>query len=401
MKVKKAHKIRIYPNRHQAHILDSSFGAKRFWWNHLVAEGKEYFQTKKQAPKGEDIIFEWQTPALAKKQEGQEWMRTLDAHVFVQAERDYQQAWKNFKGNKKHFGIPQFKKKHKAKLSYRTPRNGNNLRVEGKLLKAPKLGWVKLAEELRFCGILKSATFSKTKSGKYFVSLLVEFDIAPLPPVLKKAGLDVGLTHFVTLSDGEKMDNPRFLVKLEKQLAKAQKILSRRRRANIEKEIYYKKGKKKGQLKTVIYKRPLSECANYQKQKKKVARLHETIANQRLDFLHQLTNRLTNENQVLCIEHLAVANMMKNHKLAKAIGDVSWAKFKELLEYKAREKGRTVVEVDRWFPSSKLCHQCGVKMKKMPLKIREWTCPSCQTTHDRDINAAINLLTEGLRILKQ
>jgi len=350
----KAHKIRIYPNSAQRKLLDTSFGATRAWWNYLLACWKNEEKPLTQS--------QW------KHQEGREWAIAIDKFVFDGTTKKYKQAWSNWKQNKKHFGIPKFKSKKLAKLTYTTYCTNNNIRTEEKKVKAPKLGWIKMAEELRFKGQVKQATFSKNKSGKYFVSLLMETENFQLTENDKQLGLDLGLTYFVIDSNGNKIDNPRFLRKSEVKLAKAQRSLSRRTKGS----------------------------SRYEKQRLKVARLHEKIANQRADFLHQLTHKLTYENQVLVVESLAVQNLLKNGKLAKSISDVSWYEFVRQLEYKCEWRGRTLVKIDQWFPSSQICSSCQQKDSKKKLEIRQWECSNCRTHHDRDINAAKNILQQGL-----
>ena len=228
--------------------------------------------------------------------------------------------------------------------------------------------------------MIKSATISKTATGKYFISILCEEEILPLPKTDSNLGIDLGLENFAILSTGEKIGNPKFLTSLSKKLAKEQKVLSRRGLL----------AKKKGVK--------LSESSNYQKQKLKVARLHEKIVHQRKDFLHKLSTNLIKNHDVICIEDLASRNLMKNHHLARAIGDVSWSEFVRQLRYKADWYGKKIVTISRWFPSSQLCSSCGVNSGKKTLSIREWTCESCGTHHDRDINASLNILKEGMSL---
>jgi putative transposase len=216
-----------------------------------------------------------------------------------------------------------------------------------------------------------SVTISKDCANRYFVSILVEEDIAHLPPTEHTIGADLGLKSFVVLSDGEVIGNPKFFVKDEKKLAKAQ-----RRHAK----------KKKG-------------SKNRNKARLKVARIHARIADRRRDFSHKLSTRLIRENQTICVESLAVKNMVKNHKLANAISDVGWSEFVSQLEYKAAWYGRTVVKIDRWYPSSKRCFDCGHILDSLPLDVRMWTCPKCGVIHDRDINAAQNIAAVGLTVL--
>ena len=364
----KAYKFRLYPNQEQKQLFAKTFGCSRAIWNMMLADKIKHYEDTKETLNN--------TPAQYKKKFP--WLKEVDSLALCNVQLNLQSAYKNF--FQSGFGFPKFKKKS-HRQSYKTNNNNGNIALGNGFVKLPKVGWVKVKEHRKISGIIKSATISMTPTGKYYISILCETEIAPLPKINLSVGVDLGISDFAILSTGEKIGNKRFLNQLSKKLAKEQKILSRRGLL----------AKKNG--------RKLSDCRNYQKQKLKVARIHEKIANQRKDFLNKLSTTLIKNHDVICIEDLSSKNLMKNHKLAKSIGDVSWSDFVRMLEYKANWYDKRISKISRWYPSSQICSDCGFSSGKKPLSVREWTCTNCGSHHDRDINASINILNEGLRLL--
>lgn len=366
----KSYKFRLYPTEKQMMMFEKTFGSSRFIWNQMLADKIQYYKETGKMLNN--------TPARYKKD--YPWLKEVDSLALCNVQLNLQKAYKSF--FQSGFGFPNFKSKKKMySQSYQTNNNNNNIVVCDGKVKLPKIGWVRFKQHRKMTGLIKGATISKTATGKYYISILCETDIQPYPKTNSSVGIDLGLSHFAILSTGEKVENPRFLVSASKKLAKEQKILSRRGLL----------AKQRGKI--------LNDCMNYQKQRLKVARLHEKIQNQRRDFLHQLSINLIKSHDKICMEDLASKNLMKNHHLARAIGDASWSEFMRILEYKAEWYGKKIIKVNKWFPSSQICSNCKVNSGKKPLHIREWTCENCNCHHDRDLNASLNILNEGLKIL--
>lgn len=342
-------------------------GCARWWWNYALNLCNE---TYKETGKGlSQVALNKVLPKL-KKSEGTEWLKECYSQVLQSTTLNLTKAFKNF--FEKRAKYPRFKSYH-GRQSAQYPQN---CQIVENGVKVPQVGVIKASIHRLFDGQLKTVTITKTPTGKYYASLL--FDTEQKTPKVvvtgKLVGIDLGLKDFCITHDGSKTSkyaNPSHLKKQEKNLARKQLLLARK-----------KKGSK-----------------SREKARQLVARVHERISNARQDFLHKLSRKIVNDNQVVVVENLNVKGMVRNHNLAQAISDVGWGMFINFLDYKLQQKGGLLVEIDRWFPSSKTCSNCLYQMSEMPLDIREWTCPSCGTHHDRDENASKNIRAEGIRQL--
>ena len=358
-----ATKIRIYPNAVQADKLAKAFGCARWYWNNSLAETQKVYQ---ETGKG---LGQYQLNARLPQLKSEiEWLGETHSQVLQSVSLHLSRAFVNFFERRAKY--PQFKSKHR-KQSIQYPQGVKV--VDACKVYLPKIGHVKAIVHRELAGSIKTVTVSKDPSGKYFASILCE-NLVAMPDISlngKILGIDVGLTDLAVTSDGSKFANPKHVLKAQKNLAKKQQHLSR---------------KAKG-----------SNTRN--KARLLVAKAHERVANTRQDYLHKLSTRLVNENQVIAVEDLHVKGMMKNHNLARAIGDAGWGSFTNMLKYKTARQGKGYIEVNRFFASSKTCSCCMHAQAKMPLDVRMWTCDQCGAKHDRDINAAINIRDEAQRMI--
>lgn len=362
----KGYKYRIYPNLCQERQISSFCGCCRYVYNRCIDYRKEVYASEHRNASR----FECMRKVTGMRNDPETaWLKECDSMALQESVKDLNKAYQGF--FEKRSGYPKYHRKHDRSQSYRTRNQENGIRFEGNSIRLPKLGLVKVKKSREFSGRILNATISRTASGKYYVSLCAEEEVIPKANAGGMVGIDVGVKSFFADSNGNTVENPKTLHRYEKKLAREQRRLSR---------------KEKG-------------SHNREKQRVRVAAIHEKIADTRTDFLHKVSSKLVSDNQVIGIEDLHVKGMLRNHKLAKAISDVSWGEFVRMLEYKAFEHGTAVIRVPRFYASSQTCSCCGYKNPEVKdLSVRSWRCPECGAVHDRDHNAAVNILNKALEI---
>ena len=363
----KTYKFRLYPTKGQEVQIQKNFGCVRFVYNYYLAKRIKIYEKSK-----ETFNYYVCSKDLTQLKKELTWLKEAESTSLQSSLKNLDEAYQKF--FKEHIGYPKFKSKKTHKFSYTCKCVSNNIElINSKKLKLPKLGIVNIRNKLPIQGKILSATISQVPSGKYYVSICCDnVNIEPFNKTGAVVGIDLGIKDFAISSDGLKIPNPKYLKQSLHKLAKLQRELSRKTRGS----------------------------SNYNKQRIKVAILQEHIANQRKDFLHKLSTQLIKDYDIICVEDLKVSNMMKNHKLARNITDCSWSTFVSYLTYKSVWYDKQISKISTFFPSSQTCNVCGEKFPfTKDLGVREWTCPNCDTTLDRDINAAQNILNEGLRIL--
>ena len=375
--VQKGVRVRLYPTEEQEVLINKTIGCVRFVYNQTLADCKQSYEQTQHFPSQSERIN-----GLVPLKEENEFLKEVDSTALQQSVRDLNSSLNNFFKNRSHFGFPKFKSKHNTKQSYRTPHNNGAATVlDNKHIKLPKLGKVKtrcfnMPEVYKIFNI----TVERTNTGKYYASICIETEMQPLSKTGKQVGFDLGLIDLLIGSDGTKYERPKFAYAFKDKLAKEQRKLSKMR------------------TKLERAKLNLDECKNYQKQKHKVAKLHERIANCAKDFNHKLSRKLVGEYDLLAFEDLTVSGLLKNSRFAYSIADVRWSQLLNFIQYKCLWYEKEFRQVDRFYASSKICSCCGTYHKDIvnSLSVREWVCPDCGTHHDRDVNAAKNILNQAL-----
>lgn len=372
-------RVRLYPTGEQKILIDKTFGCVRFVYNQTLENCKQLYEQSKRFPSKNERMKN-----LVPLKEKYEFLKDVDAKALQQSVRNFNFALDKFFKNRNYFGFPKFTSKRNQKQSYRTPHDrGRTGVLDNKHIKLPKLGKVEtkrfdMPEVYRIFNI----TVEKTSTNKYYASICIETEVQPLPKTGKQVGFDLGLVDLLVGSDGTRFERPKFNYHNKDKLAKEQRKLSKMR-AKLERA-----------------KLNLDECKNYQKQKHKVAKLYEHIANSAKDFNHKLSRKLVEEYDLIAMEDLNIEGMRKNHNLAYSISDVRWSQLLNFIKYKCSWYGKEFKQVDRFYASSKICSCCGTYHKDIvnSLSVREWNCPDCGTRHDRDVNAARNILLQALSV---
>jgi len=377
--VQKSIRVRLYPTEEQKVLISKTIGCCRFIYNQTLTDCKQSYEQTQHFPSKKE-----RSANIVRMKEEQSFLKEVDACALQRSVKDFDRALDNFFKNRSHFGFPKFKSKHNPKQSYRTPGGVRTAYiVDNKHIKLPKLGKVKtkrfeIPDEYKIFNI----TVEKTNTGKYYASICIETETQSLPKTGKRIGFDLGLIDILIGSDGTRYERPKFNYANKDKLTQEQRKLSKMR------------------TKLERADANLDECKNYQKQKRKVAKLHEHISNCAKDFNHKLSRKLVEEYDLIAMEDLNVSGLIKNRYLAYSIADVRWAQLLNFIQYKCQWYGKEFRQVDRFYASSKTCSCCGTVHKDIvdSLSVREWVCPDCGAHHDRDVNAAKNILIQTLSV---